>query len=150
MTVAAELEETIARTPSAVFGELSAVERYPEWLTSSGVRSVELLDGGPIGEGSRIRIEQDLAARSTRVEGRITAFVPSERLALEASDTQGVRFQLDAGLAPDGPATRLRWSIRLTLPLRYRFFEAMVAPELRRAALADLQNLKRRLEAVAE
>jgi hypothetical protein len=149
VAIASVLEETIARTPSAVFGELSAVERYPEWLTASGIRSVELIDGGPIGDGSRIRLEQEIAGRSTRAEGRVTAFRPGEQFALEASEPQGVTFELDASLAADGPTTRLRWRIRLTLPLRYRLFESMVAPEVRRAAFADLQNLKRRLEAVA-
>ena len=44
----------------------------------------------------------------------------------------------------------LRWALRADLPLRYRMFEGMVAPQARRAASLDLEALKRRLESVAE
>jgi len=39
--------------------------------------------------------------------------------------------------------------LRVDLPLRYRMFETMVAPQARRAAGLDLEALKRRLESVA-
>jgi uncharacterized protein YndB with AHSA1/START domain len=149
VTVAAELETTIARTSDAVFTELAAVERYPEWLSASGIRSVALVDDGPIAEGARLRIEQRISGQSTSLDGIVTAFRPGEHLAIRAVDPRGVTVELDAGLASDGPTTRLQWSIRLSLPLRFRFFESMVAPELRRTAAADLENLRRRLEAVA-
>jgi carbon monoxide dehydrogenase subunit G len=149
VTVGAELETTIARTTSAVFTELEAVERYPEWLSSSGVRSIERIDDGPIGEGSRLRIEQRISGQAATLDGVVTAFRRDEHLAIRASDPRGVTVELDAALAPDGATTRLRWSIRLSLPLRFRFFESMVASELRRAATADLENLRLRLEAVA-
>jgi hypothetical protein len=44
----------------------------------------------------------------------------------------------------------LRWQLRVDLPLRYRMFEGMVAPQARRAAALDLEAFKRRLESVAE
>ena len=37
MTIAAELETRIGRPLPAVFDELVAVERYPEWLIASGI-----------------------------------------------------------------------------------------------------------------
>lgn len=149
MTVAAELETTIARTTDAVFTELAAVERYPEWLSASGVRSVERLDEGPVAEGARLRIEQRISGQSTTLDGIVTSFRPAEHLAIRAADPRGVTVELEAGLTSDGPSTRLSWSIRLSLPLRFRFFESMVASELRRAATADLEHLRRRLEAVS-
>ena len=51
---------------------------------------------------------------------------------------------------PDGDlATTLRWSVRIGLPLKYRMFELMVAPQARKAAALDVEALKRRLESVA-
>jgi uncharacterized protein YndB with AHSA1/START domain len=149
VTLAAELESTIARTPSAVFGELSALERYPEWLTASGVRRVDRLDAGPLAEGSRIRIEQQVAGRATTLEGVVTALELDRRIALRATDPQGITVEIDASLLPEAALTKVRWTIRVTLPMRFRFFESMVAPELRRAAAVDLANLKRHLESVA-
>jgi uncharacterized protein YndB with AHSA1/START domain len=149
LTVGAELETTIARSASAVFAELEAVERYPEWLSSSGVRSVERIDDGPIGEGTRLRIEQRISGQAATLDGVVMAFRQDEHLAIRAVDPCGITVELEATLVPDGGTTWLRWAIRLSLPLRFRFFEGMVESELRRAAVSDLDNLRRRLEAVA-
>jgi hypothetical protein len=69
----------------------------------------------------------------------------------EAATTQVFRRLLRRliVLAPDDLSTRLRWSVRIGLPLRYRMFESMVTPQARRAATLDLEALKRRLESVA-
>ena len=59
-------------------------------------------------------------------------------------------IEIDAQLSSeDGLTTRMRWSLRMGLPLRYRMFESMVAPQARRAATLDLEAFKRRLESVA-
>jgi uncharacterized protein YndB with AHSA1/START domain len=149
VTVEAELESTIARTADAVFSELEAVERYPEWLSASGVHAVQRLDEGQLHEGTRLRIEQRISGQAATLDGRVTSLRRDEHLAIRAEDPRGIAVELEANLTPDGATTQLRWSIRLSLPLRYRLFEGMVQPELRRAAAADLENLRRRLEAVA-
>ncbi len=41
------------------------------------------------------------------------------------------------------------WSIRIGLPLRYRLLESMARPQVERAALLDVEALRRRLEAQA-
>jgi hypothetical protein len=56
--------------------------------------------------------------------------------------------EIDAVMATDEETTRLRWSVRVGLPLRFRMFESMVAPQARRAAALDLEALKRRLESL--
>jgi hypothetical protein len=149
MTIAAQLETVIARSAEAVFAETSAVERYPEWLIASGIVRVELLGPGPLADGTRIRIEQRVAGRASTLEGAISAFEPPKRFGLQAKDRDGISIELEALISPEGPSCRLRWSIRIGLPLRYRMFESMAAPEVKRAAASDLENLRRRLEAVA-
>ena len=79
----------------------------------------------------------------------MTVLQPGAAFALRGKDKDGVSIQIDAVLALDELATRLRWSLRLGLPLRFRMFESMVAPQARRAAALDLEALKRRLEAAA-
>jgi hypothetical protein len=149
VTFAAQLETVIARSAEAVFAEISAVERYPEWLIASGIVRVELLDPVPLAEGTRIRIEQRVAGRASTLEGAITAFQPPTGFGLRAKDKDGISIELEALLMPERATCRLRWSIRIALPLRYRMFESMAAPEVKRAAATDLENLRRRLEAVA-
>lgn len=168
MTVSVETETTIGRPAADVFDALAAVERYPEWLIASGIVGVERLDGGPLAVGSGLRISQTVAGRSTVLDGRVTTFVPGSAFGLHGKDKDGVTIDIDAtltaadgaGSAPDdgsapgggsaGSATHLRWSLRLGLPLRYRMFESMVTPQARRAAILDIEALKRRLESVAE
>ena len=152
MTISAELETRIGRSVAAVFAELVALECYPEWLIASGIVGVERLDDGPLGQGSRIRVDQKVAGRSATLEGVVTVHEPGRRFGFEARDKDGVKVDIDASVAAaeDGPATILRWSIKVGLPLRFRMLEGMVAPQARRAATLDLEAFKRRLESVAE
>jgi len=149
MTVSVEIETSIGRPPPAVFDALTDVERYPEWLIASGIVRVERLDSGPLAAGSRLRIAQTVAGRSTVLDGSVTVLAPGAAFGLRAVDKDGVSVEIDAVIAADVLATRLRWSVRLGLPLRFRMFESMVAPQARRAAALDLEAFKRRLESAA-
>jgi uncharacterized protein YndB with AHSA1/START domain len=151
VTVAIEIETRIGRPPADVFAALSAVERYPEWLIASGIVRVERLDGGPLAVGSRLRISQSVAGRSTVLDGAVTVLEPGSAFGIRGRDSEGVTIELDARLgSDDGLTTRLRWSLQMGLPLRYRMLESMVAPQARRAAALDLEALKRRLESIAD
>ena len=150
MTIAVQLETSIGRSPATVFAELIAVERFPEWLIASGIVRVERLDEGPLTVGARLRIGQSVAGRSTTLDGSVTVLEPDAAFGLRGRDPDGVTIELDAQLSSDDAlTTRLRWSLRMGLPLRYRMFESMVAPQAKRAATLDLEAFKRRLESVA-
>lgn len=150
MTIAVEIETRIGRSPADVYTELTALERFPDWLIASGIVRVERLDGDPLAVGSRVRIAQTVGGRSTVLDGAVTAFEPGRAFGLHGRDRDGVSIDIDATVAPDGPlATRLTWTLRIGLPLRLRIFESMVAPQVRRAATLDLEAFKRRLESVA-
>ncbi len=149
MTIQAEAEVQIARGIDTVWAELTAIERFPEWLRESGIVRVDRLSDGPTGPGTSLRIEQRLAGRSSILEGVINGWDAPHRFAFGARHPDGITIEAEAALAPDGPTTWLRWRIQVGLPLRLRLFESMAAPEVRRAAAADLFGLKRRLEQVA-
>jgi uncharacterized protein YndB with AHSA1/START domain len=147
MTVSVDLETVIDRPVGDVFAALVDVEHYPDWLIASGIVRVERLDPGPLIKGSRLRISQTVAGRSTVLDGNVTELAPGQRFGLRGKDKDGVTIEIDAALGPQGPATRLHWSLALKLPLRFRMFESMVAPQAKRAAALDLEAFKRRLEA---
>lgn len=149
MTISVETEARIARPPADVFAALVDVEHYPSWLIASGITRVERLDAGPLKAGSRLRIAQTVAGRSTVLDGIVTVLEPNAAFGLRGSDRDGITVEIDAVLAADGQATRLRWSLRVKLPLRYRMFESMVAPQARRAAALDLEAFRIRLDAPA-
>lgn len=150
MTIEVDVETTIARPPTAVFAALVDVERYPAWLIASGIVRVERLDTGPLKAGSGLRISQTVAGRSTVLDGRVTVLEPGAAFGLRGKDKDGVSVEIDGVLAVDDLATRLRWSLRVGLPLRYRMFESMVAPQARRAAALDLEAFRRRLETAVD
>jgi uncharacterized protein YndB with AHSA1/START domain len=150
VTIAVQIETHISRSPADVFAELTAVERFPEWLIASGIVQVERLDEGPLVVGTRLRIGQSVGGRSTVLDGAVTALEAGTAFGLRGRDKDGVTIELDAQLSSDDAlTTRMRWSLRMGLPLRFRMFESMVAPQARRAATLDLEAFKRRLESVA-
>jgi uncharacterized protein YndB with AHSA1/START domain len=150
MAVKVDLDTLIARPAAPVFDALIDVERYPAWLIASGIVRVERLDAGPLRVGSGLRISQTVAGRSTVLDGKVTVLTPGAAIGLRGKDKDGVSIEIDADLAAEGPATRLHWSLRLGLPLRFRMFESMVAPQAKRAAALDLEAFKRRLESAAQ
>jgi uncharacterized protein YndB with AHSA1/START domain len=149
MAIAAELETMIARNCDDVFAKLADVGRYPEWLIASGIISAEVVGVEPVTAGSKLRIRQQLAGRASTLEGTVTVYEPGSRLAFRAKDPDGIQIEIDARLTPEGATCRLRWAVKLGLPLKYRFFESMVAPQVRQAAAADLERLRTGLQSVA-
>jgi hypothetical protein len=153
MTIAQTLEVQLARPPAEVFDHLIAVERWPEWLIASGIVRVERVGepaGSPVSDGSALRIEQRLAGRSSTLEARVTALAAPVRFAVAGRASDGISVEIDAELTAAGIAgTSLRWSVRIGLPLRYRMFESMAAPQVQRAATLDLEAFRRRLESAA-
>jgi uncharacterized protein YndB with AHSA1/START domain len=146
MTVSVDAETRIARPLSEVFAALTDVERFPDWLVASGIVRVERLDPGPLRAGSRLRIGQSIAGRTTTLDGAVTVLAPDAAFGFRGKDRDGIEILFEAVVAPDELATRLRWSARIKLPLRYRLFESMVEPQARKAAALDLEALRRRLE----
>jgi carbon monoxide dehydrogenase subunit G len=146
VTISVDIETRIARPPGDVFDALVDVERWPEWLVASGIVRVERLDPDALAAGSRLRIGQTVAGRATTLDGEVTVLAPGAAFGLRGRDKDGVSIEIDAVIALDEMATRLRWSLRIGLPLKYRMFEKMVAPQARRTAELDLEAFKRRLE----
>ena len=146
MAIAVTIDATIARPPAEVFARIADIDAWPSWLIASGIVGVDRSSDGPLDEGERLTVEQRAAGRAGTFEATVTALQPSIRFALNGRDADGVSIDIDAALAPEGDGTRLRWSIRIGLPLRYRMFESMARPQVERAAALDIEAFKRRLE----
>ena len=147
MTVTIDAETRIARPLPDVFAAITDVERFPEWLIASGIIRVERLDPRPLQAGSRLRIGQSIAGRTTTLDGAVTVLAADAAFGFRGKDRDGIEILIEAVVAADELATRLRWSARIKLPLRYRLFESMVEPQARKAAALDLEALRSQLEA---
>ena len=108
MTLKAELETRIGRSPAAVFAELIALERYPQWLIATGVVGIEQLDPGPLAARQPVRIDQRVAGRADHA--RRPGHGPRARTAAGAAgqgprgDQGRHRRGADAGRVLDRPA----------------------------------------------
>jgi uncharacterized protein YndB with AHSA1/START domain len=149
MAIAVTIEATVARPPAEVFARIADIERWPSWLIASGIVRVQRSTDGPLVEDEHLVVEQRAAGRAGTFEAQVTALQAPTHLALHGLDGDGVTIDIDAALVPDGDGTRLRWSIGIGLPLRYRMFESMARPQVERAAALDIEALRSRLESSA-
>jgi uncharacterized protein YndB with AHSA1/START domain len=147
MAIAVTIETHVARPPADVFDALTAIDGWPAWLIATGIVRVTRSSAAALVPGEQVTIDQRAAGRASVVEARVTALARPTRFAIEGRDADGVTTTLDARLAEAGDGgTSLRWSVRIGLPLRYRVFESLAAPQVQRAAALDIEALRRRLE----
>ena len=150
MAIAVVLETRIGRPIDEVYRHLVELDRWPEWLTATGIRRIERGHPGAAQPGEAMRIEQAAAGRTGTFEARVTRVDPPTHLSISGKDDEGVSIDIDAQLAPvDEHVTILRWEVRIGLPFRFRIFESMARPQVERAVALDVEAFKRRLESVA-
>lgn len=150
MALEVTIDTTIARQPDVVFEQIADVEAWPGWLVASGITVVRRSGTGPLVAGERLAVEQLAAGRAGRFAAEVTAMEPPNRLAIRGRDDDGISIEIEASLSAmpteAADATALRWTIRIGLPLRLRFFEGIARPQVEQAARLDLEALRRRLE----
>lgn len=179
MAIEIEHTQRVARPPAEVFAFVADLDGWPRWLIASGIVAVHREGprvGTMPAAGERMTIEQRAAGRAGTFEVTVTAFEPGTRLALDGKDGDGVRIAIEAVVAPataesptraspsaaaaeasasspppaeSAAVSDLAWSFRIDLPFRYRIFEGMAEPQVRRAAMLDLEALRVRLESGA-
>ena len=147
MTIAQTLEVRVARAPAEVFDQLDrrrALARMAGRERDRAGRASAEPAGRPLSAGSPLRIEQtrrrSVGDRSMRRSRRSR---PPARFAVAGRDLgwhhRGDRRGADAGgWVGDDPAL----DVRIGLPLSYRMFESMAAPQVQRAAGLDLEAFR--------
>lgn len=155
MAIEVEIAAHIERAIDDVFGAVADIDTWPRWLIASGIVAIHRAQGAagtPPTVGEAMTIEQRAAGRAGTFAVTVTAVESGRRLALDGRDGDGVKIAIDARLTPaltGQSGTDLRWSFRIDLPFRYRVFESMAAPQVRRAAALDIEALRQRLESTA-
>ncbi len=131
----------IAAPPERVWAAMSDVERWPEWTAS--VTSVERLDGGPFGVGSRARVRQP---RFPAAVWTVTALEPGRSFAWQSPApgllSVGVHTVDPVGDSAARVTLSLTWSGPLAPAMRL-----LVGRLSRRYVAMEAQGLKRRCEA---
>lgn len=122
-----------------VWAVLSDVERWPEWTAS--VASVERLDDGPFGVGSRARIRQP---RLPVAVWTVTALEPGRSFTWQ-SPAPGLLSAGQHRVEPTGDASHVTLSLTWSGPLT-PLVGLLFGPLSRRYVALEAQGLKRRCE----
>ncbi len=123
-----------------VWSVLADVEGQPRWMRE--MTEVQLLDGGPLGVGTRAQATVSILGMTTTDPVTITAFEAPTRFAIrhEGDFTGHGEMTLEPG--PDGSTTIVRWDETLVAPVMPYAWAVAAAPVLGRLFQGDLERLR--------
>jgi len=142
--VAIHIERTIeiSALPERVWTVMMDVERWPEWTES--MKSVERLDGGDFGVGSKARLRIRRAPTSVYT---VTELTPNRSFSWETKSA-GIKGIATHIIEPDGNGSKVTLSVDLLGMLA-----TLMSPIIRRPSEENVkleaEGLKRRSEAPA-
>ena len=135
-----EVSVEINATPDKVWLVMADVQRWPEWTKS--MTSVQRLDQGAFGAGSRARIRQP---RLPAMIWRVTEFEPGRSFVWETRSL-GARTVAGHRVVANGRnGSTVTLTVRQTGPLA-RLFSPWTSKIVRRYMQMEAQGLKRRSE----
>jgi uncharacterized membrane protein len=134
-----ETTVAIAATPDRIWSTWRDIERWPEWTAS--VSSVERLDGGDFGIGSRVRIKQP---RMRAAVWEVTDFEPDQSFVWRAR-TGGLAMVAGHVIEPAAGGVTVRLSFELT-GLLSGLFGRLVDGRIRAYMATEAEGLKAHCE----
>lgn len=126
--------------PAAVWGVLADVERWPEWTDS--VTAAELVTGGPLSLGSRVRLRQP---RLPTVVWTVDELAPGTSFSWRAGGP-GIASRGEHRVEPAGGGSRVTLTFSQTGPLS-GLLDALTGRLVARYVRMEADGLKRRAEA---
>lgn len=142
-----EVATEVAAAPAAVFATLTNLEKLPGFL--QGVRSVEILDPGPLRVGTRFRETRMMFGREATEEMTFSVFDPPRRFVLTA-ENHGTRYITTHEVMPSGSGSRVSLTFEgVPLTLAARLFSVLgriFAGNIRKLLAADLAAVKAEAE----
>jgi uncharacterized protein YndB with AHSA1/START domain len=132
----------IERPPAEVFGYLTDVERLPEWQSSA----VEVRADGPLQVGTRIKETRTFLGRHAESTLEVTEYEPERKFSLRVVSGP-LPFEVRHTLSPADGGTRLDWVGEAETSRFPRIAVRMVTRSAEGQFKADLERLKRLLEA---
>jgi carbon monoxide dehydrogenase subunit G len=135
----------IPRPPAEVFPWLLEEDRVPRW--TGHLERYERLDGGPLGQGSKVRQVLDVSGRRIDVTLEITGYQPPSGAQTRFS-TNGIDVVSSYALEAAGAGTRLTQSIEAKPSgLAARMLVPVIQPRLEKKLSEDLERLRSELSA---
>ena len=138
-----EHSTTIQKRPGDVFGFMADVGNLPRW--QSGTVKSELVTEPPLAAGSRFTETVKVGPWKLNTQCVVTELKPAEVFAFEAM-SRPLDYAGSFRLSDEAGATRV--SLRAVAQMKgvWRLLEPLLAGDLRKESLAELENLRRILE----
>ena len=133
----------VPRPPAEVFPWLLEEDKVPRW--TGHLERYERLDGGPLGQGSKVRQVLDVSGRTIDVTLEVTGFQPPSGAQTRFS-TNGIDVVSSYALEAAGAGTRLTQSIEAKPSgLSARMLVPVIQPRLEKKLTEDLERLRTEL-----
>jgi carbon monoxide dehydrogenase subunit G len=133
----------IPRPPAEVFPWLLDEDKVPRW--TGQLESYSRLDGGSLGQGSRVRQVLDISGRRIDVEMQITRYDPPSGAETRFS-TNGIEVVNSYALEATGAGTRLTQAVDAKPSgLTARMLVPIIQPRLEEKVTQDLERLRTEL-----
>jgi carbon monoxide dehydrogenase subunit G len=133
----------IPRPPAEVFPWLLEDDKVPRW--TGHLERYERLDGGPLGQGSKVRQVLDVSGRTIDVTLEVTGYQPPSGAQTRFS-TNGIDVVSSYALEAAGAGTRLTQSIEAKPSgLSARMLVPVIQPRLEKKLTEDLERLRTEL-----
>jgi carbon monoxide dehydrogenase subunit G len=133
----------IPRPPAEVFPWLLEEDKVPRW--TGHLERYERLDGGPLGQGSKVRQVLDVSGRTIDVTLEVTGYQPPSGAQTRFS-TNGIDVVSSYALEAAGAGTRLTQSIEAKPSgLSARMLVPVIQPRLEKKLTEDLERLRTEL-----
>jgi uncharacterized protein YndB with AHSA1/START domain len=137
----AEFRHTVAlrRPPEEVFPWLLEEDKVPLWTGS--LETYDVIGGGPLGEGTRVRQVLTVGGQRIDVELEVTRYEPP-RLAESRFSLRGINVVTTYALAPAAGGTELTQTLEAKASsFSARMLLPVVQPRLERKLTEDLERL---------
>jgi len=138
----ASFSETVelAKPPEAVFPWLFEQDKVPQW--TGGLEEYEVLGGGPIAVGTRVRQVLNISGQRVELELEITRYDPPTAADSHFS-MSGVAVEIAYALEASGGGSRLTQTLEgHASSFKARMLLPMVQPRLERKLTEDLERLR--------
>jgi carbon monoxide dehydrogenase subunit G len=142
-----EVTADVAASSEIVFATLTDLEGLPAFI--SGIRSVEILDPGPLRVGTRFRETRMMFGREATEEMTFAVLDPPRRFVLTA-ENHGARYVTTHDVAASGVGSRVTLTfegVPVTFAARlFRFLAPIFAGNIRKHLAGDLAAVKAEAE----
>jgi hypothetical protein len=134
---------SIPAAPERVFPWMLDVDKVPLWV--EGVSAYDLIGGGELGQGARLRQTLTVSGFTMTAEAEVVAYDPPGHAATR-SVSNGIAVRIDYRVDPEGDGSRVTQSIELEpQSLKARMIAPMVRGQMDAKLPADLERLRQRL-----